>query len=123
MHSHEEQIIAMLELALRRGARDLYLHAFLDGCDREIGTRRIEHRFANGSRDSHAGSATVNDQLELRAGGEVQFIRQRLWDERRHRLYDEPLEVGLLAGKKCREAPQSRFLEWVDTDDADAPLG
>lgn len=33
IHSHEDQIIAMLELALRRGAETLYLHAFLDGRD------------------------------------------------------------------------------------------
>ncbi len=33
VHSHEEQIMAMLELAAKRGARELYLHAFLDGRD------------------------------------------------------------------------------------------
>ena len=33
VHSHQDQIIAMLELAVQRGARDLYLHAFLDGRD------------------------------------------------------------------------------------------
>ncbi|HXH02954.1 MAG TPA: 2,3-bisphosphoglycerate-independent phosphoglycerate mutase [Candidatus Competibacteraceae bacterium] len=33
VHSHEEHIHAMAELAVRRGARQLYVHAFLDGRD------------------------------------------------------------------------------------------
>jgi 2,3-bisphosphoglycerate-independent phosphoglycerate mutase len=33
VHSHEDHIIAMLELAAKRGATELYLHAFLDGRD------------------------------------------------------------------------------------------
>jgi 2,3-bisphosphoglycerate-independent phosphoglycerate mutase len=33
VHSHEEQIMAMVELAARRGLSKIYLHAFLDGRD------------------------------------------------------------------------------------------
>jgi len=33
VHSHEEQIHAMVELALKRGATRVYVHAFLDGRD------------------------------------------------------------------------------------------
>jgi 2,3-bisphosphoglycerate-independent phosphoglycerate mutase len=33
VHSHEEHIHAMTELAVQRGARKVYLHAFLDGRD------------------------------------------------------------------------------------------
>jgi len=33
VHSHEEHIHAMVELAARRGAKKIYLHAFLDGRD------------------------------------------------------------------------------------------
>lgn len=33
VHSHEEHLHAMAELAAQRGARDIYLHAFLDGRD------------------------------------------------------------------------------------------
>lgn len=33
VHSHEEHIHAMLELAVKRGAGQIYLHAFLDGRD------------------------------------------------------------------------------------------
>jgi 2,3-bisphosphoglycerate-independent phosphoglycerate mutase len=33
VHSHEEHIHAMVELAVKRGAKQVYLHAFLDGRD------------------------------------------------------------------------------------------
>ncbi|ODN43081.1 2,3-bisphosphoglycerate-independent phosphoglycerate mutase [Piscirickettsia litoralis] len=33
VHSHEDQIEAMIDLALQRGAKKIYLHAFLDGRD------------------------------------------------------------------------------------------
>lgn len=33
VHSHEDHLLAMLELAARRGAKKVYLHAFLDGRD------------------------------------------------------------------------------------------
>ena len=33
VHSHEDHLIAMIELAKKRGAKKVYLHAFLDGRD------------------------------------------------------------------------------------------
>ena len=33
VHSHETQIVAMVELAAQKGLKDIYLHAFLDGRD------------------------------------------------------------------------------------------
>ncbi len=33
VHSHEDQIIAMIEMAAQRGLSNIYLHAFLDGRD------------------------------------------------------------------------------------------
>lgn len=33
VHSHEDHILAMLELATQRGAKEIYLHAMLDGRD------------------------------------------------------------------------------------------
>ena len=39
------------------------------------------------------------------------------------RFYDELFEVRLLAGKKRRETTQARFLEWIDSDHANASLG
>src|SRR5690606_32885451 len=33
VHSHQDHIAAMVELAVKRGAEKIYLHAFLDGRD------------------------------------------------------------------------------------------
>ncbi len=33
VHSHEQQILAMVELAVKRGLKKVYMHAFLDGRD------------------------------------------------------------------------------------------
>jgi len=51
VHSHEEHIHAMAELALDRGARQVYLHAFLDGRDTapksaECSITKMEEKFA-----------------------------------------------------------------------------
>ncbi|WP_312282849.1 2,3-bisphosphoglycerate-independent phosphoglycerate mutase [Pseudescherichia sp.] len=51
VHSHEDHILAMVELAAARGAEKLYLHAFLDGRDTpprsaESSLKRFEEKFA-----------------------------------------------------------------------------
>lgn len=51
VHSHEDHILAMVELAAERGAEKIYLHAFLDGRDtppRSAGSslKRFEETFA-----------------------------------------------------------------------------
>ena len=51
VHSHEDHIIAMIELAKNRGADKVYLHAFLDGRDTppksaELPLQKAEAKFA-----------------------------------------------------------------------------
>ncbi len=51
VHSHEEHILAMIDLAAQRGAEKIYLHAFLDGRDTpprsaEDSLTRVAHHFA-----------------------------------------------------------------------------
>ena len=51
VHSHEDHILAMIELAAARGAEKIYLHAFLDGRDTpprsaESSLKRVEEKFA-----------------------------------------------------------------------------
>ncbi|GAP74114.1 2,3-bisphosphoglycerate-independent phosphoglycerate mutase [Pseudoalteromonas sp. SW0106-04] len=51
VHSHEEHIIAAIELAAERGAEHIYVHAFLDGRDTpprsaEASLKRIDETFA-----------------------------------------------------------------------------
>lgn len=50
VHSHENHIFAIMELAVKRGAKQLYLHAFLDGRDcpprsAEPSIKRTEEKF------------------------------------------------------------------------------
>lgn len=51
VHSHEDQITAMMELAVKRGAKKVYVHAFLDGRDTpprsaQASIEKIEEKFA-----------------------------------------------------------------------------
>lgn len=51
VHSHEDQITAMMELAVKRGATKVYVHAFLDGRDTpprsaQASIEKIEATFA-----------------------------------------------------------------------------
>ena len=51
VHSHEDHILAMVDLAAARGAEKIYLHAFLDGRDTpprsaESSLKRFEEKFA-----------------------------------------------------------------------------
>lgn len=51
VHSHEDHIHAMIELAVRRGAAGVYLHAFLDGRDTPpqsaaVSIKAMEEKFA-----------------------------------------------------------------------------
>lgn len=51
VHSHEDHILAMVELAAARGAEKIYLHAFLDGRDTpprsaESSLKRFEEKFS-----------------------------------------------------------------------------
>ncbi|HHC73048.1 MAG TPA: 2,3-bisphosphoglycerate-independent phosphoglycerate mutase [Thiotrichales bacterium] len=52
VHSHEDHIHAMAELAVKRGAKRVYLHAFLDGRDTppksaEASLRKMQLKFAD----------------------------------------------------------------------------
>jgi 2,3-bisphosphoglycerate-independent phosphoglycerate mutase len=52
VHSHEDQITAMMELAVKRGAKKVYVHAFLDGRDTpprsaQASIEKIEAKFAD----------------------------------------------------------------------------
>ncbi|MBK4714364.1 MULTISPECIES: 2,3-bisphosphoglycerate-independent phosphoglycerate mutase [Tenebrionibacter/Tenebrionicola group] len=52
VHSHEDHILAMVDLAAKRGAEKIYLHAFLDGRDTpprsaEATLKRFEDKFAS----------------------------------------------------------------------------
>lgn len=73
VHSHEEHIHAMAELAVRRGAKRLYLHAFLDGRDTP-------------PKSAHASlQAMQNKFAELGAGRIASIIGRYFAMDRDHR--------------------------------------
>ena len=52
VHSHEDHILAMIDLAAQRGAKSIYVHAFLDGRDTpprsaEASLKRIEEKLVS----------------------------------------------------------------------------
>lgn len=94
VHSHETQIMAMIELAAKRGLKKIYLHAFLDGRDvpprsaedslkladdtfKKLGTGRIASvsgRFYAMDRDNRWERVQV--AYNLIAKGEAQYTAQ-----------------------------------------------
>ncbi len=82
VHSHEDHILAMIELAARRGARAVYLHAFLDGRDTP-------------PRSAHASLARAAETFRTLGCGRIASVvgryyamdRDNRWD-RVQRAYD-----------------------------------
>lgn len=82
VHSHEEQIQAMVELAAKRGAAKLYVHAFLDGRD-------TPPRSAGASLDAmaHKLAALGVGRIASICGRYYAMDRDKRWD-RVQRAYD-----------------------------------
>jgi 2,3-bisphosphoglycerate-independent phosphoglycerate mutase len=86
VHSHEDHLIAMVDLAVQRGAQAVYLHAFLDGRDTP-------------PRSAEASLARMRDHLRKTGKGRVASIvgryyamdRDNRWDrvEQAYRLLTE----------------------------------
>ena len=75
IHSHEEQIFAAIELAHRRGADKIYLHAFLDGRDTPprsaLGSLQKANKILQGKGESRIASI---------AGRFYAMDRDQRWD-------------------------------------------
>jgi 2,3-bisphosphoglycerate-independent phosphoglycerate mutase len=82
VHSHEDQIHAMVELAAKRGAAKLYVHAFLDGRD-------TPPQSAGASLDNmtHKFAALGVGQIASICGRYYAMDRDKRWD-RVQRAYD-----------------------------------
>jgi len=64
VHSHEEHIFAMMELAKNRGAKKVYLHAFLDGRDTpprsaQASLEKAQQKFTELFSENDAGEGQV----------------------------------------------------------------
>lgn len=73
VHSHEEHIHAMVQLAVERGASDVYLHAFLDGRD-------------TAPRSAHTSIQKMEDKFRELGGGRFASLIGRYYAmDRDHR--------------------------------------
>lgn len=80
VHSHEDHIFAMIELAKTRGANNVYLHAFLDGRDTpprsaKASLIKAEEKFSTLFSDSES-----NGQIASVIGRYFAMDRDQRWD-------------------------------------------
>ena len=66
VHSHEEHIHAMVELAVKRGVKNVYVHAFLDGRD-------------TAPKSAHASLAALEEKMAQVGGGKIASIIGRFY--------------------------------------------
>lgn len=81
VHSHEDHIMAMVELAAERGAEKIYLHAFLDG--RDTPPRSAESSLKNSKKFAALGKGRVASII----GRYYAMDRDNRWD-RVEKAYD-----------------------------------
>ncbi len=93
VHSHEEQIFAMVDMAAKRGAKAVYLHAFLDGRDTP-------------PRSAEASLAKADEQLKRLGVGRVASLIGRYYAMDRDNRWDRVLCAYdlLTAGKAVHTA-------------------
>ncbi|MEX2961959.1 2,3-bisphosphoglycerate-independent phosphoglycerate mutase [Microbulbifer sp. TYP-18] len=82
VHSHEDHIVAMITLAAQRGARAIYLHAFLDG--RDTPPRSAEASIA---RLTQVCDSVGSARIASLAGRYYAMDRDQRWD-RTQAVYD-----------------------------------
>ena len=80
VHSHEEHIFAMMEMAKKRGANKIYLHAFLDGRDTpprsaKVSLEKAQQKF-NQLFDNSAGEGQIASVI----GRYFAMDRDQRWD-------------------------------------------
>lgn len=75
VHSHEDHIHAMVELAVKRGVKNIYVHAFLDGRDTP-------------PKSALASINTLEDKLEQLGGGQIASVIGRFYALDRDQRWD-----------------------------------
>src|SRR3990167_6448864 len=76
VHSHQDHLVAMAELAARRGAEKIYLHAFLDG--RDTRWDRVEqayHLIVEGQSQFNASTAVEGLQAAYARDESDEFVK------------------------------------------------
>jgi 2,3-bisphosphoglycerate-independent phosphoglycerate mutase len=108
VHSHEDHLMAMVDLAVQRGAQQVYVHAFLDG--RDTPPKSAEPSLAR--LDAHL-RATGRGRIASLIGRYFAMDRDNRWDrvEQAYRLLTEG--VGVRRCATAVEALQQSYAEDV----------
>ena len=80
VHSHEEHIFAMMELAKERGANKIYLHAFLDGRDTPPRSAQASLEKAQQKFEQLFTNSTGEGQIASIIGRYFAMDRDQRWD-------------------------------------------
>lgn len=106
VHSHEDHLAAMVDLAVQRGAQAVYVHAFLDGRDTP-------------PRSAQASLAAMEEKLRASGRGRIASIigryyamdRDNRWDrvEQAYRLLTEGVGV-----RRCASAVEALAQSYAD---------
>jgi len=80
VHSHEEHIFAMMELAKERGANKIYLHAFLDGRDTPPRSAKTSLEKAQQKFEQLFANSTGEGQIASVIGRYFAMDRDQRWD-------------------------------------------
>ena len=91
VHSHENHIFAMIEMAARRGAKKIYAHAILDGRDTPPRSAQASLEKLAGVCDAVAGKHNGVARIATVIGRYFAMDRDNRWDrvEKAYRLYTE----------------------------------
>lgn len=87
VHSHEEHIFSMMEMAKNRGANKIYLHAFLDGRDTPPRSAKASLEKAQQKFDQLFANSTGEGQVASIIGRYFAMDRDQRW-ERVEAAYD-----------------------------------
>jgi 2,3-bisphosphoglycerate-independent phosphoglycerate mutase len=80
VHSHEDHIFAMIELAKARGAKKVYLHAFLDGRDTPPRSAKASLEKAQQKFEQLFSDTDVEGQIASVIGRYYAMDRDQRWD-------------------------------------------
>ncbi len=112
VHSHEDHLAAMVDLAAKRGARRIYVHAFLDGRDTppKSAARSIEKM------DARLRALGNGCRIASLIGRYYAMDRDNRWDrvEQAYRLLTEA--VGVRTSATALEALESSYAEDVSDE-------
>lgn len=101
VHSHEEHIHAMVELAVQRGVKKVYVHAFLDGRDTP-------------PKSAHASISALEEKISQLGGGQIASIIGRFYALDRDKRWERVAKAYQLIAEGEGEYTAANATEALD---------